>query len=136
LKLARGKFTGGRVRGVSINKRTRAMRDAAREALGNVSKALGDQMEQLDSLGLLQVVYRCKDLPLETRMQAATAALRYERPALAQSSMDVNVTARRAVDLTDDQLAEFIARGEAKQLPAPGEPVTIDASPIPDDGAK
>lgn len=121
--MPKGFKAGGRKAGTP-NKKTAAMKEAARHALLSAGQALGDQLENLDAHTLLQIVYRNKELPLDLRLSAASTAIRYEMPA--KSAMDVNVTARRAEDLTDDQLAEMIARADAKQLPRPtDEPIQL-----------
>jgi hypothetical protein len=88
---------------------------------------LGDRLEDPDAHGFLRLVYRDKAQPIDLRVQCATASLRYEKPALASSSVDLSVKAVRADQLSDDELAAIAVAG-AKQLPTPGDqPVTIEA---------
>jgi hypothetical protein len=125
--MALGKKTGGRVKGVP-NKKTAVQREAAEQALASIETALGDRLENVKAHDVLRLVYRDRTQPIQMRMSAAATAIRYETPAMAQTAVDLNVTARRPEAWSDDQLRDFIASERAKQgLPAPGEPLTIDA---------
>jgi hypothetical protein len=73
------KKTGGRKEGTP-NKRTAKMRDATRRVLEDAQ--LRGRMDDLDAHGFMVLWYRNRDLPVELRIQAATAAARFERPAL------------------------------------------------------
>jgi hypothetical protein len=77
--MAIGKKTGGRKEGTP-NKRTAKMRDATRRVLEDAQ--LRSRMDDLDAHGFMVLWYRNRDLPVELRIQAATAAARFERPAL------------------------------------------------------
>jgi hypothetical protein len=50
-------------------------------------------------------------------MDAAKAAIRFEKPAFTQTAIDMSVRPVRAKDLSDDELAAIIVGG-SKQLPA------------------
>jgi hypothetical protein len=105
--MARGFKTGGRLKG-SLNKRTAAMRENARQALDSAKAVLGDKMADLDAHTLLKLVYRNTDLDLAVRLDAAKAALRHEVPVMAQTAIDLSVTARRPEEWTDDELRSFM----------------------------
>lgn len=75
-----GERRGGRKAG-SKNKRTIEREQAMQEAARGVEEALPDAFEG-NALALLMAVYKDKTLPLETRMDAAKAAVRFETPPL------------------------------------------------------
>jgi hypothetical protein len=80
-----GKKTGGRKPG-GLNKRTLALEAKAKEAAQKIETALGGKAFDGDSHALLMAVYKNIDFPMELRMDAAKAAIRFEKPAL--SSVD------------------------------------------------
>jgi hypothetical protein len=123
--MARGRKTGGRTLGTP-NKKTAAMKDAQRRLLEDANKALSDEGLQLfegDAHALLTLAYKHPKLDLAMRLDAAKAAVRFEKPMMAQSTMDLSVKAVRGQDLSDDDLAA-IALSATKQLPAPSEQPT------------
>jgi hypothetical protein len=77
--MARGFKTGGRQRG-SRNKKTVLLEEKGREAL---AKALGPQAFDRDAHSLLIAIYKDESRPVELRLDAAKAAIRFEKPALA-----------------------------------------------------
>jgi hypothetical protein len=83
--MAQGKKTGGRKPG-GLNKRTLALEAKAKEAAQKIETALGGKAFDGDSHALLMAVYKNVDYPMELRMDAAKAAIRFEKPAL--SSVD------------------------------------------------
>jgi hypothetical protein len=112
--------SGGRKKGVK-NKRTRRIESAARRLLDDAKGVLGDQGAKLfegDAHALMVLTYKNPKLPLDVRMDAAKAAIRFEKPAFTQTAIDMSVRPVRAKDLSDDELAAIIVGG-SKQLPAP-----------------
>src|SRR5262245_50188031 len=83
--MAIGHKTGGRKAG-SKNKRTLAMEAKAQATAEKIEHALGGQAFDGDSHALLMAVYKDTTAPLEMRLDAAKAAIRFEKPAL--SSVD------------------------------------------------
>jgi hypothetical protein len=83
----------GRKAGVP-NKRTAAVRAAGDRAIAQMT----DPFEG-DGYALLAMVYKDKEQPLSVRMAAATSALPYERPRLAQVAM----TTRSLDQLSDEE---------------------------------
>ena len=130
--MARGRKTGGRRLGTP-NKKTAEMKEAGRRLLEDTDQALRERGLKLfagDAHALLTLIYKHPEASMEMRMSAAATAIRYETAA--KSAMDLNVTARRADQLTDDQLAEFIQAHDAKALPAPSnEPIDLDCTENP-----
>jgi len=116
--MAIGKKTGGRKKGTP-NKATARMKLAARKMFDEFTASAGDKVFQGDALTFIQCVYKNLDLDLDTRLQAANAALRFERPALQANAVAMSVTGR-IEDMTDEQLKAVIANA----LPAP-----IDVTP-------
>jgi hypothetical protein len=83
--MAIGRKTGGRKAG-SKNRRTLQIEAAGKDALEAVSAALGTDAFDGDAHALLAAVYKDLAKPIELRVDAAKAAIRYEKPAL--SSVD------------------------------------------------
>jgi hypothetical protein len=77
--MARGFKTGGRKKG-SRNKKTVLLEEKGREAL---AKALGPHAFDGDAHSLLIAIYKDEPHPIELRLEAAKAAIRFEKPALA-----------------------------------------------------
>jgi len=73
--------TGGRRRGVK-NKRTAALERAQAETAVKITDALGAQAFPGDARALLMGVYKDQPQPIELRLQAAKAAIGYEKPRL------------------------------------------------------
>src|SRR6187200_2353273 len=91
--MAVGRKTGGRIKGVSKNKRTLALEAAAAEAARKIENLYGDKVFDGDSHALLMAVYKNTDYPMELRLDAAKAAIRFEKPAL--SAVDSKVEDKR-----------------------------------------
>jgi hypothetical protein len=124
--LAYGFKTGGRKKGVK-NKRTRRIESAARRLLDDAKGVLGDQGAKLfegDAHALMVLTYKNPALPLDIRMDAAKAAIRFEKPAFTQTAVDLTVRPVRADDLSDDELAAIIA-GDRKQLSAAADELVV-----------
>ena len=119
--MAYGFKTGGRKKGVK-NKRTRRIESAARRLLEDAKGVLGDQGAKLfegDAHALMVLTYKNPELPLDVRMDAAKAAIRFEKPAFTQTAVDLSVRpGLRAEDLSDDELLAIIV-SERKQLAVP-----------------
>ena len=73
--------TGGRKRGAK-NKRTMALERALVETAVKIMDVLGDQAFPGDAHALLMGVYKDQSQPVELRVQAAKAAIGYEKPRL------------------------------------------------------
>jgi hypothetical protein len=84
-----GERRGGRQRGTK-NKRTVERELALAEASEKMASVLGDNAFDGDSLALMQAVYRDISQPMPLRLDAAKAAIPFERPRL--SSVDAKVT--------------------------------------------
>ena len=78
--------TGGRRAGTP-NKRTVALRSAADSAAEMIEAALGEDGFTGDAHALLVSVYKDRRRPIELRMEAAKAALSFEKPRLAAVEM-------------------------------------------------
>jgi hypothetical protein len=74
--------TGGRKAG-TLNKRTVALRTATATAAEQISATLGLEVFHGDAHALLMTVYKDLNQPIGLRMEAAKAALPYEKPRLA-----------------------------------------------------
>src|SRR5690348_10261439 len=86
--MARGRKTGGRKPG-SKNRRTKDLEAATAETVSKIEEALGDPFDG-DAHALLVALYKDKTRPVELRLEAAKAAIRFEKPALAAQSVDLN----------------------------------------------
>ena len=86
-----GERRGGRTAGTP-NKRTVEREQAARATVAPVTQAMAAAELapfEGDAHALLVMVYKDPTLPLELRIDAAKAAIRYEKPALAQVRANV-----------------------------------------------
>lgn len=70
----------------SKNKKTLAIEEATRQAVAAIDGAF-----EGDAHAFLQAVYKNPDIPLEIRIQAASRALRVEKPILSASNSTHNV---------------------------------------------
>jgi hypothetical protein len=135
--MAYGFKSGGRKKGVK-NKRTQRIESAAKRLLDDAKEFLGDKGAELfagDAHALLVLTYKNSELPLDIRLDAAKTAIRFEKAAMASSTVDLSVKAVRADQLSDDELAAIAVSG-ARQLPSPSdEPIQV-ASPSPDEAVK
>lgn len=91
-----GERRGGRQRGTK-NKRTLERELALAAASTKISDALGSGAFDGDAHALMMAIYRDVGQPLSARMEAAKAALPYERPRL--STIDAKIDG--AVTLID-----------------------------------
>lgn len=99
-----GEKTGrprGRPPGVK-NRRTAELERAAKEAAAAITEALGDGAFEGDAHAFLVTVYKnpANDLPI--RIDAAKAAVRYEKPSL--SSIEAKVEGDMSLSVTTVQL--------------------------------
>lgn len=91
--MARGVKTGGRKPG-SRNKRTLEMQKAAEDAAARIAASLGDDVFDGDAHALLMCVYKDGQRPIDIRIEAAKAAVKYEKPALQAVTLEGDVTQR------------------------------------------
>ena len=77
--MAQGHKTGGRQKGTR-NRKTALLEEKGREALAEV---LGANAFDGDAHSLLVAIYKDESHPIELRLEAAKAAIRFEKPALA-----------------------------------------------------
>ena len=90
--MAKGFKTGGRKTGAK-NKRTLLLESSARQMLERASEILGDDNFEGDAHALLILIYKNTALPLQIRLDAAKAAIRFEKPML--SAIDAHVDDNR-----------------------------------------
>ena len=76
-----GERRGGREKGTP-NKRTQAREEQMAAASAALEQALANPFTG-DSHALLMAIYKNQDLPIQTRLDAAKAAIAYEKPRLA-----------------------------------------------------
>jgi hypothetical protein len=89
--MAIGKKTGGRVKG-SKNRRTRQIEAASKATVDAVTEALGEQAFDGNAHAVLVAVYKDLKNPVELRVDAAKAAIRFEMPALSSVDQKGNAT--------------------------------------------
>jgi hypothetical protein len=102
--MAYGRKTGGRQKGTP-NKRTLERQAAVQEAAKAIEAAAGDKAFTGDAHALLMAIYKNTDLPLEMRADAAKAALRFEKPALASTDNRNTDTTRYLVALPSGEVS-------------------------------
>jgi hypothetical protein len=97
--MALGRKTGGGSRRGRPNKRTLAQERARAEAAAKIATALGAVAFEGDAHALLMVIYKDPAQPIETRIEAAKAAIGYEKPRLAavQAHVDGGLTLEQLV---------------------------------------
>src|SRR5262245_55297861 len=110
-QMARGFKTGGRQKGTK-NKRTLLIEGNTRQSLGRAGEILGEDAFEGDAHALLIQIYKNIRLPLELRLHAAKAAIRFEKPALApQDSKGMVQNVRYAVsDEPEPTIEEWAAK--------------------------
>ena len=112
-----GERRGGRQKGTP-NKLTAARIERMNEAAKALEATLPHAFTG-DAHAFLMAVYKDESLPLEVRLDAAKAAIPYERPrlqAIAHSGIDA-LPRVRAEDLSDDELAAIIRNGTSAPAP-------------------
>ncbi len=99
--MAKGIKTGGRKPGVK-NKRTLARECAQAETAAKIEAALGDEAFQGDAHAFLVAVYKDLTQRIEIRIDAAKAAIGYEKPKLAalDAKVESNVSLAELVNLS------------------------------------
>jgi hypothetical protein len=115
--VAAGRKTGGRIAGTP-NRRTAETKEAIRSVVAQFEAAVPDAFIG-DAVAFMQLLYRDPAQPIELRLDAAKAASRFERPALAAvMTKDVsNISPLGAVLVP----YKFLVHSEAS-------PVVIDAA--------
>jgi hypothetical protein len=104
-----GERRGGRQPGAK-NKRSLEREAALAKAAAEIEGVLGDQAFDGDAHALLMVIYKNGALPIDLRLDAARAAISFEKPRL--SSVDANV--KNSVDfesMSDDELQSYLKNG-------------------------
>jgi hypothetical protein len=114
--MASGFKTGGRRKG-SRNRKTVLLEEKGREALAN---ALGPHAVDVDAHSLLMAIYKNEAHPIELRLEAAKAAIRFEKPALGSIDQSVKLETKPASEMSDDELAAIAAGGSG----------AVDARPV------
>jgi len=90
-----GERRGGRKRGTK-NKRTLARERAQAETAVKITEALGVDAFEGDAPALLTAIYKDAAQPIGLRMDAAKAAMGYEKPRFAAA--DVNVAGHMTLE--------------------------------------
>jgi hypothetical protein len=121
--------TGGRKAGTP-NKRTVALQSATATAAEQINAVLGSDAFEGDALAFLMLVYRDPRQPVGLRLEAAKAALPYQRPRIASiagkgENDDLKEMSREELKVViyGRTLVEIEAERRAnapKQLPGPG----------------
>lgn len=124
---APGERRGGRRAGTP-NKHTAQLRAAQAAAAEKVTQALGEAAFTGDGLAFLQAVYKDSHRPVELRLNAAKAAVPFERPRLqsiALAGPDGRPIDYRNLDKLTDEELRFL---ETIQLKLATSPKNGDAS--------
>jgi len=116
IDMAAGRKTGGRQKG----SRNRAMLTIERAAAVTAAMVRGGLVDVFsgDAHALLMLVYKDQTQEMPLRIDAAKAAIRYEKPALSSVTMDALVRGDPR-KLTDEELAGHIGAGRPRIDPAP-----------------
>jgi hypothetical protein len=101
-RIGKGKPGPGRPHG-SKNKRT-LEREASMQAAAQTIAAMIPDAFPGDAHALLVAIYKDPGQPVELRLDAAKAAIRFEKPALASTTVDASIR-RSLADFTDAELA-------------------------------
>jgi hypothetical protein len=83
------------------NKRTLLLEGTTRQLLDNAGNILGENTFEGDTHALLILTYKNTSLPLQIRLDAAKAAIRFEKPAL--SAIDAHVEDERFHYVVSDE---------------------------------
>jgi hypothetical protein len=98
--MARGFKTGGRQKG-SKNKRTLLQEERTRALLDNAKEIIGGDLFEGDAHAFLMLTYKDKSLPHNLRLDAAKAAVRFEKPAL--TAIDAHSTIEKPIYAISDK---------------------------------
>jgi hypothetical protein len=90
----------------------KARREAARQVVAQFQVDHPDAFPG-DAVSLLQCVYKNPDLPLEVRIDAASKACRFERPALAATLVRDMTPASATPGAIDARITELLLKGRA-----------------------
>lgn len=112
--MARGVKTGGRVPG-SKNKRTAQLEAARLEASEKIADVLGARAFDGDAHALLMAVYKDGAYPIDVRLDAAKAAVRFEKPSFSSIELSGSLNINH-----EDALNELDGPGAADQAKAKG----------------
>jgi hypothetical protein len=110
-----GERRGGRQRGAR-NKATLAREQAQAESAEKIKAALGASAFEGDAHALLMAVYKDSQQPMGLRLDAAKAAIGYEKPRLAA----IEVQTKRGATLEELIMRAVALREERKKLTGPG----------------
>ena len=113
--MARGFKTGGRQKG-SKNKRTLLLENATRQSQDDAKRILGEETFEGDAHELLMLTYKNKTLPLAVRIDAAKAAIRFEKPPVSAVNLRGSVRAVYAISeepLTPEEWIEQYSSSES-----------------------
>lgn len=114
--MAIGRKTGGKVKG-SKNKRTLAREEQIRAA-AEAMKASGIPVYEGDAHAYLMTIYKNEGLPTDVRLDAAKAAVRFEKPAKTENT-NLGDNTRYLVALPDGEVS--MDEWKAKYAPKPAQ---------------
>jgi hypothetical protein len=120
--MVQGIKTGGRQKGTK-NRKTVLLEEKGRKTFAGV---LGADAFEGDAHSLLIAIYKDGSMPIGLRLDAAKAAVRYEKPALAAVEHCNKIDTRPASELTDDELAAIAAGGLSSSNQAPVDPKLVN----------
>jgi hypothetical protein len=120
--MAQGIKTGGRQKGTK-NRKTVLLEEKGRKTLAEV---LGANAFEGDAHSLLIAIYKDGSMPIGLRLDAAKAAVRYEKPTLAAVQHSSKLDTRPASELTDDELAAIAAGGLSSSSQPPADPKLVN----------
>ena len=106
---APGERRGGRKKGTS-NKRTAELQQAMAVAAKQIEKVIAGAFEG-DAHALLMAIYKDTSRPIELRIEAAKAAIAYEKPKLAAVESTIVHKGSDPDDYTTEELMEIVRRG-------------------------
>lgn len=101
-----GERRGGRQMGAR-NKRTLEREAAVAKAAAKIEGILGDEAFDGDAHALLMAIYKDAGQPMELRLDAARAAINFEKPRLA--SLDARIETNDFERMSDAELEAYIS---------------------------
>jgi hypothetical protein len=111
----------GRPRG-SRNPNTKARREASQAIIRQFAIDNPDAFAG-DAVSLMQCIYRDASLPLEIRLDAASKAARFERPALAATLTRDTTPVPATQAAADQRIQELLRKGLGNGVAIVGAPV-------------